>query len=110
MSSHQTKPTFLSLTPAQRKRGARNAGIGSQAQVRGKNRLAELREKATAVEVPKAFEVCQCRYVGRGKDRCFIINVLWPEHSVFNQENLAFRQNPALVGSAGRRKKIRGND
>jgi hypothetical protein len=92
--------TFASIGKEQLQNAAKRAGRKAQESGRGKNRLAMLREAATAKpEPPKAYLVCGCKVVDgylRSQPDCPN-----PRHGNF-KENLAFARKNMPVEGAGR--------
>lgn len=103
--------TFTSLTPKARRQAKRNAGLVNQSQVRGKNKLAELREKAAAPpEPPKAYEECQCKPFIAGGKQYMLGQSDCPRHGIFNIENPAFTQHPERAATHSKRRKVQSGD
>jgi hypothetical protein len=79
--------TFTSLTPKARRQAKRNAGLANQSQVRGKNKLAELREKAAAPPEPeKAYAGCKCHKERVGRETLFIVSVHCSTHWTYGEQ------------------------
>jgi hypothetical protein len=79
--------TFTSLTPKARRQAKRNAGLANQSQVRGKNRLKELREKETATEEPeKAYAGCRCHKERVDRETLFIVSVHCSTHWTYGEQ------------------------